>query len=92
MSILVKRAGETRTYWMDFGNQPEIQGGQTLSSPSVTATPAGLTITGATISGNRVQATIAGGTDGILYTLSFQCATSGGATLVGIGYLQVDDQ
>jgi hypothetical protein len=92
MSILVKRANESRTYWMDFGNQPEVQGGQTLSSPSVSGSPSGLTITGAAVSGNKVQATVAGGTDGTLYQLSFQCATSGGATLVGIGYLQVDDQ
>jgi hypothetical protein len=92
MAILVKRAAENRTYWMDMSNLPEVQSGQTLSSPTVTATPFGLTLGSPTISGNKVQVTISSGTDGVLYTLSFQCATSGGATLVGIGYLMVDDQ
>jgi hypothetical protein len=92
MAILVKRAAETRTYWMDFSNLPEVQSGQTLSSPSVSATPPGLTFGTATVSGNKVQVTVSSGTDGVLYTLSFQCTTSGGATLVGIGYLMVDDQ
>jgi hypothetical protein len=95
MTVLVKRAAESRTYTMDFSQQPEIAGGQVLSSVvSVAASPAGLTVGTGTISGSTVQVTLSGGTDGVLYQVSFTVTTNANpaATLVGIGYLQVDDQ
>jgi hypothetical protein len=95
MSILVKRAAESRVYSMDFSQLPEIAGGGALAAvTSVTASPAGLTVGTGTISGNTVQVTLSGGTDGILYQVSFTATTNRNppATLVGIGYLLVDDQ
>jgi hypothetical protein len=95
MSILVKRAAESRVYSMDFSQLPEISSGGTLAGvTSVTATPAGLTVGTGTISGTTVLVTLSGGTDGVLYQLSFTVTTNANpaATLVGIGYLLVDDQ
>ncbi len=95
MSILVKRAAESRVYSMDFSQLPEIAGGAALAGvASVTASPSGLTVGTGTIAGNTVHATLSGGTDGVLYQVSFTVTTNANppATLVGIGYLLVDDQ
>jgi hypothetical protein len=95
MSILVKRAAESRVYSMDFSQLPEIVGGAALAGvTAVTASPAGLTVGTGTIAGNTVQVTLSGGTDGVLYQISFTATTNASppATLVGIGYLLVDDQ
>jgi hypothetical protein len=95
VTILVKRAAESRLYSMDFANLPEIAGGGALAAvTSVTATPAGLTVGTGTIAGTKVQVTISGGTDGVLYQVAFTATTNANpaATLVGIGYLLVDDQ
>jgi hypothetical protein len=95
VTILVKRAAESRLYSMDFANLPEIAGGGALAAvTSVMASPAGLTVGTGTISGTKVQVTISGGTDGVLYQVLFTATTNANpaATLVGIGYLLVDDQ
>jgi hypothetical protein len=78
---------------MDFSVLPEISGGGAISSvTSVTASPSDLTVGATSISGSKAQAVLSGGTDGLQYTVAFTVATSGGSTLVGIGYLMVDDQ
>jgi len=100
MTVLVKRAGEVRTYTMDLSNLPEISGGDTVSAvSSVTAaaeTPgaAALSISSTGVaSGNKgATAIIAGGSDGATYLVSFTVTTAGGATLVGIGYLAINDR
>lgn len=100
MTILVKRASEVRVYTMDLSNLPEIVAGDTVAAvSSVTATAetpgaAALTIAGiAVASGNKgAKATISGGTDGAQYIVSFTVTTAGGATLVGIGYLAINDR
>jgi hypothetical protein len=93
LAILVKRASESRTYSMDFSNLPEISGGGSISSiTSVVASPNDLTVGATSISGNKAQAVLSAGTDGTQYTVTFTIVTSGGSTLLGIGYLLVDDQ
>jgi hypothetical protein len=95
VTILVKRAAESRLYSMDFANLPEIVAGGALAAvTSVTASPAGLTVGTGAIAGTKVQVTISGGTDGVLYQVVFTATTNANpaATLVGIGYLLVDDQ
>jgi len=80
---------------MDFSQFPEIIAGASLSgSPTFVATPSGLTITSIAISGTQVQAIISGGTDGTTYqiTVTAQDNNSPKDTLVGIGYLYVDDR
>jgi hypothetical protein len=102
MTTLVKRAGETRLYTMDLSQLPEIAGGDTVSSVGTVGVsvvgPVGasadLTISSkAVASGNKgAQFKIAGGTDGATYLISVTVTTTAGYTLVGIGYLYVDDR
>jgi hypothetical protein len=102
MSTLIKRAQENRLYTMDFSALPEIVAGDTVSSvTSVSqfnaangAVSTDLTITSqAVASGNKgAQCKISGGVDGTTYLLSFKVATVGGYTLIGIGYLYIDDR
>jgi hypothetical protein len=100
MTVLVKRAGEVRLYSMSLANLPEISSGDTVSAvASVTATAlstgaAALTLTNEAVTGSSqgAQCQIAGGTDGVTYQIVFTVTTAGGWTLVGIGYLLIDDQ
>jgi len=87
---LVKRPGETRVYSVNFGFQPEIRdAAETLSGPTVSASPSGLTISGTTVSGSRVRFQVAGGANAVDYTLTVTVSTSGGSTLVEAVTLQV---
>jgi hypothetical protein len=102
MTILVKRAAEVRTYVMDLSALPEIVAGDTVASvSSITCTGASigggasdLTLTSKTTSSSTqgAQCKIAGGVDGITYTMAFTVITTAGYTLVGIGYLYIDDR
>lgn len=102
MTILVKRASEVRLYTMDLANLPEISGGDTVSSvtsiscvgASVPGAPSDLTLTSKAVTANSkgAQCKIAGGNDGVTYILNFTVLTAAGYTLVGIGYLYVDDR
>jgi hypothetical protein len=102
MSILVKRAAEVRTYLMDLSQLPEIAGGDTVASVTmivcVSASAGGattdLTLSSKTTSSSPqgAQCKVAGGLDGITYLLEFTVATTAGYTLVGVGYLYVDDR
>jgi hypothetical protein len=78
-ATLIKRPTETRTYSVNFGNEPEIRDqGMTLTSPAVTqflAVPisaSALVITAVAVSLDLRQVifTLSGGTDGALYTLA----------------------
>jgi hypothetical protein len=102
MTILVKRQAESRTYTMSFANLPEISSlGQTLASvTSVVSTVQGapgatnLTLGTPSVSGTACSVQVSGGQDGVLYELEFTVVTNGSpaATLVGIGYLLVEDE
>jgi len=102
MTALVKRAAETRLYTMDLSLLSEIVGGDTVASVTSVSqfiAASGLVSTDLTITsiavaaGNKgVQCKIAGGTDGVQYLLSFKVLTTNGYTLIGIGYLYIDDR
>ena len=86
---------------MDLSLLPEMVGADTVASiTSVTCINAvggltsDLTITNTAVaSGNKgAQAKIAGGQDGAQYIVSFKVLTTNGYTLIGIGYLYVDDR
>lgn len=81
---LPKRSDWVRVYQFDFGDFEEIRGGQTLTgTPTVTASPSGLTLASATISGAYVQVQVSSGssTEGTRYLLNCAVSTSGGSTL-----------
>lgn len=98
---LTKHPSQSRTYYMDFGQQPEIaEDGQTLASiDTVTGTlvagggASSLTITvPALVSGTaKAKALFAGGTDGQTYAITWTATASGGSQLVCCGTLKIDD-
>jgi hypothetical protein len=102
MTILVKRAAEVRQYVMDLSQLPEIAGGDTVASvTTILCTQASqgdatsdLTLSSKATSSSPqgAQCQVAGGVDGITYTLEFTVLTTAGWTLVGVGYLYVDDR
>ena len=102
MSTIIIREEEVRTYLMDLSQLPEIVSGDTVASvTSVTvatstpgASPSDLTLSNeAVASGSKgAQVEISGGLDGATYQISFEVLTTNGYTLVGIGYLYVDDR
>lgn len=88
--IRVKQPGEKLAYSMDFGNLLDL--GETLSNPSVTASPAGVTLGTPTVTGGtRVAFTIEGGLDGTEYRIQVTCNTSLGNIRQGDGRLAVRD-
>lgn len=92
-TVLTKRPTEVRNFDFEFGYQPEITGGETLSgTPTVAATPSGLTIGSPTITGTKVRVQISSGTDGVEYRLTCTCSTSGSKTLVALGDLRVSTE
>lgn len=87
MAGLVKRPTEERTYTFSFAEQPEIEGGDTLTgSPTITqetlSGSGSLTIGAASISGSGVRSEISGGVDESLYKLTCTCNTTAGSILV----------
>jgi hypothetical protein len=93
--LLSKHPAENRNFFMDFGNEPELTDETIATIVSVVATPESgtntVTIGSTAITGTKVRAKIAGGTDQQTYTVVFTVTTSGGATLVLCGGLQIDD-
>ena len=87
---------------MDLSQLPEMTGGDTVSSVGTVAVSvvgnvgasADLTISNkAVASGNKgAQFKIASGTDGAQYLISVTVTTTAGYTLIGIGYLYIDDR
>ena len=91
-TLLVKRPDWARTYRWDFSDFAEIEGGQTLTgTPTVVATPSGLTQGSAAISGSYVTCALSGGTDGDVFEVVATVSTSGGATLSIAGKLAVEE-
>jgi len=88
--MLIKQPGETREFSMDFSNL--LASSETISSPTVTSTPAGLTIGSATISSGKVLFDISSGTHPVRYRIEVTVTSSGGSTLVGDGILKVSDK
>lgn len=87
---LVAHPGEVRKYTWDFSLFPEVVAGDTLTgTPTITASPAGLTIGSPSISGPRVTALITVGAATASYLTVCAAATAGGSTLECLGRLEV---
>lgn len=89
VQTLEKQTTESRLYSMEFA--PNMAEAETINGvTSVVALPAGLTLVGsATFNGTKAFQRISGGTNGVLYKLTFIVTTSGGNTLEGEGNLRV---
>jgi len=91
-TTLIKRPDWARTYRWDFSDFAEIEAGQTLTgTPTVTATPSGLTLGSPAISGAYVTCAVSAGTADYVYDLTATVTTSGGATLSIVGKLAVEE-
>ena len=88
--LLVKQPGETRQFSMDFSSL--LADGETLSGPSITSTPSGLTVGSPSVSGSKILFDLSSGTHPVRYRLEVTVTGSGGATLVGDGSLRVVDK
>lgn len=91
---LQKGSDESRIYTFDFSAQPEIAGGETLSGPTVTATPSTtptLTIGAPAVAGKTITVRLAAGLNGQRYLVKCDVNTSGSDILTGWGALLVQD-
>lgn len=88
---LTKQPAEDRLFEMEFVGL--LGPDETLNGViSVTATPTGLTLSGApTYEGSIAKQRISGGTNGTTYKVTFVVTTSEGNTLEGEGKLKVRD-
>lgn len=95
----VKDTSETVSYLFDFSRFPEVKAGETLSSPSVTASPSGLTVGSPAVTaaardgvpaGQGVAVTISSGSASATYSLECLATTSGGAVRCVKGVLLVE--
>jgi hypothetical protein len=88
---LPKDTTEVVSYLFDFSNFPEVVAGETLSSPSVSSSPSGLTVGTPAVTaaerdgvaaGEGVAVTVSGGTASTTYSLECSVTTSGGSVRV----------
>lgn len=89
---LSKMAADTLQLAMDFGDQPELNQGQTITgTPTASVSPSGPTISAVALNSNgyQVNLTAAGGTAGTDYTVTVTVVLSGGSTLARTGILHV---
>ena len=87
--VIYKQPSETLNVAMDFTEW--LKNGETLSSPSASIDPSGVTISNVSISGNKVAFTLTGGTAGT-YRVEVQVTTSESEILTGDGILKVRDR
>jgi hypothetical protein len=88
--MLTKKAGEVETFAFEFKQRAELVAGDTLTgTPTVSATPSGLTLGSPFLSGSQVRVTISGGTSGTQYLVTCTVVTAGGSTLQSVGPLNV---
>jgi hypothetical protein len=88
---LIKQPSESRLFSMDFSAL--LAPSETVTGvTSVTALPAGLTLSGSAVaSGATANQRILGGAGGVMYKVTFVVTTSLGNTLEGEGLLKVED-
>lgn len=90
MQTLIKQPSESRLFSMDFS--PLLSPGESVDSvTSVTASPAGLTLSGNAVRGVFAEVRAAGGTDSTRYKVTFVVVSSAGNTLESEGVLLVKD-
>lgn len=86
---------EVRLYAVDFSAQTEIVAGDTIASAIVAYTvltgTGTITFGAVSISANKAQFQVSGGTAAGDYRIKCTATTTNGKTLVGIGVLEVRD-
>jgi hypothetical protein len=87
VTALCKYSADDRTYLFSFQDIEEVEGGDILSSATVTAALAGLTVGTPTISGPFVRVELSSGTPGVTHHVRCVAHTAGGATKEGVGQL-----
>lgn len=87
--VLTKTENESLLANFDFSEK--VAAGETISSATVTAVPATITVGAPTFSGAIVQVRLSGGVGDDVYTLWCVAVTSLGNTLDGGGRLVVED-
>ena len=89
--ILNKQPSESRLYDIDFS--PLLATSDVINAvTSVTESPSGLTIGGASIASPLIQFRISGGTDEILYKITVIVTTTGGDILETDVRLRVEER
>lgn len=86
--IIEKQPSEVLNCSMDFTNYVNSSS-ITISSPSLTVSPSGLTLGSPTVDGLFVEFTVSGGTDGYNYRIQCTVTTSDNETLIGDGIMKV---
>ncbi len=93
---VVKHPDDDLLYRMDFGNQPEIVAGDTISSCTVTvaaeASSAGagvVTVGTVTVTSSTATAELSGGYDGKDYDVEYKATLASGKVRALVGELQV---
>lgn len=84
--VIEKQPSETLILAMDFSSWLDDE---TLTLVEVSSSPTGLTIEDEVVSGQTVEMTVSGGTNGQNYRVQVTVTTSEGETLVGDGLLKV---
>jgi hypothetical protein len=87
--VVIKQPLEVLNLEMDFTNL--LDTGETISSPTVTTTPTGLTISSVAVdsTSKKVEMVASGGTDGVTYRVDVVVTTNASQTLEGDGILKV---
>ena len=86
-----KDPDEARPYQLDFSNDMDT-GDDITGTPTLTATPSGLTIGSPTVAGDKVTVQLSGGTAGRKYTIKCVASTVNGHTVVARGILTVSER
>lgn len=82
--ILVKQPSESRLYKMRFtGLLPDLAAGEVITGITSLVATAGITVSGSSFSDTYVQFRAAGGTAGVVYTVTAVVTTSFGNTVEG---------
>ncbi len=87
---IYKQPGEKVRIGMDFSNI--LQSSEVISSPSVETSPAGLTISSVTTSGNIILMFAEGGSHGCDYRFEVSVNSDSGEELEADGILRVRDR
>lgn len=90
MKRLFKYTGESRLVNFDFTRK--VITGAIISSPSVSAAPAGLTLGSPSLSGMVVQTMVSGGIDRATYVVTAQVGVDNGEILVLKALVTISDQ
>ena len=86
--VTAKDPDESRTYQFDLS--ADLDTGDTISgTPTVTATPSGLTIGTPIVDSGKVNVQLSAGSAGVQYTVKCVAATAGSDTIVVRGLLRV---